>query len=817
MIDALIALSERSPSPAHSEVSYNGSIHWTKAGTPNNILCDMGFNANTDTCKNRITGRVTYAVLRFAQKGTYSFDNTWTDEYGRLDHYLINSNDTAPSTSFANLAYTKGLYVAGGNFTGAAGGNGQLGTIVSPRAGSCVLIRYAWNNSVGGNQADLKWTAPSASAREVIPATALFDPSKFDYDKCVPQGSIEIAADNSPLAPAGEVTYTIKVAADADAPAADGAVISNNVPQGIVAFNNWHCVATGGAVCPRAQGSGTLSETIATFPAGGQLVYTLAATVMNTPPQSINAEATLTLPTSSGGMCNGDSLTCKASANLSAAPQITLTKTTDPAVILQPNGQVSYSVTMRNDGVAVAADGVRLNEPLPAGIVGVTWRCVSSNGALCPNVSGQNALDETIVTMPAGGELVYTILGTIADKPPREINSVTTVVWQAGTNGVCMLAGAQSPCRAEWTLATAPQLTLTKTAVDQILEPDMTVVYTITVSNVGQDNGANAQGAQLADVMPTGIASFDWTCQDDGKAQCPASSGSGDIDQTIAVFPANSVLTYTVNAKVDQLDPTLATKLPAQIENVAMLTLAANSAGICNGQALTCEARKTLSTALQVKLTRQTQSEVLIPGGEYVYIITAENVGGVAADGTQVNHSLAAGIAAMRWICQSTGGAICPKETGNGSLDEVITHFPVSGVLTYTITATVADMPPAVIDNIATITLPTGSAGAVVGVCVDEQGNPLADCKQELKLPPVPQVSVEIARDSASVVAMETVYTMTVTNIGNVDANDTQIINKVPDGIDVSSYEWTCSGSACLNRSGSGDINKTLLDFPVGG
>ncbi|MEM7033119.1 MAG: DUF11 domain-containing protein, partial [Chloroflexota bacterium] len=72
------------------------------------------------------------------------------------------------------------------------------------------------------------------------------------------------------------ITYTIVVSnvGTADAP---GAMISDALPATIASFS-WDCVALGGISCPNASGTGAISETIGSFPVGGQLVYTIQAT-----------------------------------------------------------------------------------------------------------------------------------------------------------------------------------------------------------------------------------------------------------------------------------------------------------------------------------------------------------------------------------------------------------------------------------------------------------------------------------------------------------------------------------------------------------
>lgn len=86
-------------------------------------------------------------------------------------------------------------------------------------------------------------------------------------------------------------------------------------------------------------------------------------------------------------------------------------------------------------------------------------------------------------------------------------------------------------------------LAITKTDGSTTYTPGNNVVYTIVVSNSGP---FGVQNAQVADPLPTGVASASWTCGNPtGGATCGAASGSGAINTT-ANLPANSSVTYSL-------------------------------------------------------------------------------------------------------------------------------------------------------------------------------------------------------------------------------------------------------------------------------
>jgi uncharacterized repeat protein (TIGR01451 family) len=72
-------------------------------------------------------------------------------------------------------------------------------------------------------------------------------------------------------------TWTLVV--DNNGPAgANGATVSAAVPANVTAMS-WTCAASNGAACPAASGSGAISDTLATFPNGGRVTYTIDGTI----------------------------------------------------------------------------------------------------------------------------------------------------------------------------------------------------------------------------------------------------------------------------------------------------------------------------------------------------------------------------------------------------------------------------------------------------------------------------------------------------------------------------------------------------------
>ena len=86
----------------------------------------------------------------------------------------------------------------------------------------------------------------------------------------------------------------------------------------------------------------------------------------------------------------------------------------------------------------------------------------------------------------------------------------------------------------------AADLSITKSAQTV----DNNITFTIAVRNLGPDV---AGGAVVSDTLAaTSFISVTWTCSAAGGAACGAASGGGDIQDTLATFPAGGGVTYTV-------------------------------------------------------------------------------------------------------------------------------------------------------------------------------------------------------------------------------------------------------------------------------
>ncbi len=634
------------------------------------------------------------------------------------------------------------------------------------------------------NQAQIAGTPPTGP---VVSATAS---AGVTLPPPQPLVSISKSADAPTVIPGGVLHYTV-VVTNTGTVAANGTTVSDPIPAGIAA-QSWTCAAAGGATCT-ASGTGAVTDTIATFPAGATATYTITATVSNAPPATVTNTASST-PGGAGVCAPGNTAApCTAAVTLGSAPIIEVTKTADTAALV-PGGTVHYTVTVSNSG-ASAADNVLITDPQAGGITSQSWTCTASGGAACPQASGAGGINQTVVLMPSGSSVVYTITASISNTPPTNVsNSAVAMPSESGT--VCGPTNTPGPCSATASVPPLPQVSIVKSANVTTVVAGGTIVYTIVVSNSGV---MPANNTAVSDPIPAGITSQSWSCVATGGATC-AASGTGAITDTIATFPAGSFVTYTVTAQVSATPP-------ATIGNTAVATPPAGTLCTPGNTASPCSASAAVSPNPQISVAKSVDAPTIAPGGVVHYTVSVTNNGSVAADGTTVSDPVPAGITAQSWTCAAQAGATCTT-SGTGAISDTLATFPPSSFVTYTVTATVSATPPATIANTASSTPPSGTCAP---------GNTAPPCTATTSSTPLPQVQISKSANIGTLIPGGTVtYTVVVKNTSAVAANGTTVSDPIPAGI--AAQSWTCAaaGGATCTASGTGAVTDTIATFPAG-
>ncbi|WP_395026236.1 hypothetical protein [Comamonas odontotermitis] len=164
-----------------------------------------------------------------------------------------------------------------------------------------------------------------------------------------------------------------------------------------------------------------------------------------------------------------------------------------------------------------------------------------------------------------------------------------TAPWVHGANSIVLKSWnnvAPTGLLAQTTTSTTcqPKLSIGKTtSASSPLKPKANVTYTVVATNTGL---VAADGAVVADPMPPGISSGAWTCAASNGAVCPAASGVLPLSETIANFPSQGAVTYTIESQVAETPPLTITNTASLTLNTAICTPADCTASVSNAVTL---------------------------------------------------------------------------------------------------------------------------------------------------------------------------------------------------------------------------------------
>ncbi len=518
-----------------------------------------------------------------------------------------------------------------------------------------------------------------------------------------------------------------------------------------------------------------------------------------------------------------DNTACASSTPPDETPQDNCDSTSTPAgspdlasvkSILSGNGNpgstLVYNLAVSNTGNQ-AASGAVITDTVPAlatflpGASSPEWSCTPNNnaGSVCTLAVGTVAPGAT-VNRTFAVQLAATFPANQASIDNTACSSTTTVGDPAGNNcgSVSTPAGGN------------PDVRTMKTVTSGSGEPGSTLLYSLTVTNLGN---RDATAVQLTDTVPAlstflpGSSSPGWSCNPNNNAGsiCTLSLGTvaagASLSRTFAVqlapaFPGN----------------------PPSIDNTACSTTA--TAGDPPGN--NCGSVSTPpGGGPDLRLNKTVGTGNGEPGSTVLYSLAPANTGTRDAAGVQLTDTVPAlsvflpGSSSPGWSCSpdNTAGSTCTLSLGT---------LPAGASVTRTFTVRLASSFPSnppPISNTACASTTTA-------------GDPPADNCSNVSTPPGGNPDVRITKSVASGngdPGSVLVYQLAVSNAGTRDAAGVALQETVPQLTSFlaagSSPGWVCSpdgnpGSTCtltvgtLASGGSSNFNfavQVASTFPA--
>lgn len=335
--------------------------------------------------------------------------------------------------------------------------------------------------------------------------------------------------------------------------------------------------------------------------------------------------------------------------------------------IAEPGETLTYGIRLDNAG-SIDAHNVGVTDVLDAYLVFVS----ASHGG----THGGGIVNWTNLTVPAGGHLDLTVVATVVDPLPAGVTSVANLAAETGTVPPdCTVMPLPANCvvtPTEGQVAIAKALVGENGSKPGIAEPGEELTYAITLVNGG---GSAVTGFGVTDPLDPNVS---FVSADNGGML----SGHSVVWSGLTI-PASGSLTLTVVVQVNTPVPEGAT----QVVNVATET--GTPPVDCSIMPLpdACSVVP-LEPEPRLQVTKSVDTPSAQPGENVTFTITVANVGVVDALNVTIDDPIPLGYSQFVWTCSGSGGASCPNAAGSGGLAELVPVFPVGGMLTYIVVAT---------------------------------------------------------------------------------------------------------------------------------
>lgn len=333
--------------------------------------------------------------------------------------------------------------------------------------------------------------------------------------------------------------------------------------------------------------------------------------------------------------------------------------------MVSPGDTVRYTASVSNSGSP--ASGVQYDGPAVANASLVAGSVTTTQGTVTAgNTAGATTVAVDIGTIGSLGSITITYDVVVDDPLAAAVSQLTTqgtvsasnsasVVTADPDNGVAIVPTVTP-------VVAAPDLSLSKTDGGANVLPGGDVSYTLTVTNVGDQDAA---AVELTETVPANTI-FSAAASSAGWACVPSAAAGSTCTLTVgALGGGGASTTRTFAVTVD--DP-----VPAGVTTVS------NSASVsdpADTNAANDSATDTtpILVSPDVSLTKTDGGATATPGSTIVYTLNVSNVGTGAASAVVLtetvpaNTSFAAGSSSAGWACAPSGaaGGTCTLSVGS--------------------------------------------------------------------------------------------------------------------------------------------------------
>lgn len=451
---------------------------------------------------------------------------------------------------------------------------------------------------------------------------------------------------------------------------------------------------------------------------------------------------------------------------------------------------IEYEIRVENAGPSNAL-GIHVMDDLDPGLfVDASWTCAieGEGDSACASASGSGAVLDAGADLHVGDVLVVTLTVRVHPAWLGGLQNAAYIVPEPGAVDPTPDDQVATPVQTE--VVRRADLSVQKRTDSAEVVAGAGVDYTISVHNAGP---SDAPDVRVQDLLPTGLRAATWACvAQQGRGDCGANQGVGSINRQVSI-PVGETLIYTLHAS-------LAPDAEGSLTNLATVTLLDDPAGDVadpdpdnNSASVTDPVLQRADLVLSVSAP-----DAYDPASPVAmaYRVDLHNAGPSDAGAGTLEINFSHPVRHTDARCTPALGSLlsCSFERIGAGASEVfelgLRELPaVPATLNSALTVGSLTEDPDPSSN-------SGTTSTVMRTGVD-----LA-------------VSIDDGRE-ALIPGDGTRYTITVRNLGSVDAIGASVL--APLASDLHSGSWQCShsGGAYCSPSGSGGIDDEI-DLPAG-
>jgi uncharacterized repeat protein (TIGR01451 family) len=385
--------------------------------------------------------------------------------------------------------------------------------------------------------------------------------------------------------------------------------------------------------------------------------------------------------------------------------QISLVKT--PNRTTANNGdEIIWTVALRSNGTDPTGT-VRVQDGISGDILYASrsWSAVDSGFVSGLPNSGSGNIDQSLLSLPPGGERVYTIRDRISLSSGSGIARNQAVATYYSLSGELVKSVGATADVAVTALA-PPNITVTKTSLSSQVLTGTTVVWTVTVANTGLLASPAFQFADPLSLFLGGVARS-WSAIDTGFVSGLTNSGTGGIAQVIPSMPGGAQRIYTIT------DALPVTESGFVYDNTATATVPEDR-DLLGYVASVTKTINTVSPA-QVNSSMAASVESVKAGQSMAWYLRVSNLGGQDSGPTQIFNPMPSspGNIVRTWVVNTPIAGV--PTIGQGPVNFTVPSIPAGVGLTITITDAIPGTAlPQTYTNSATISVQPNGGGQPV-------------------------------------------------------------------------------------------------------